>query len=232
MIRLFVETPFVLQLALRQEQAGVCAQLLDLAESGALELVVPLLALVEPLGTFRLRTNKHRERNNRWREEARDLARTDEPRYRSAAQALKEARLHMAEMDDEERRRLDAVIARTWKSARIALPSASTFQIAYELERKGQSGKGQTSIDALAIATILEDARAAPIEAKMAFYALDRRAVNTFIVTDLSAANVKLFSHPQPLASWLKSERVDLAVAADAPAAQEPDAIEPPTPEA
>jgi hypothetical protein len=205
-IRIFVETPFVLQLALRQEHAAFCTRLLDLADSGEIEIVVPLLALVEPLGTLRLRALKNIERNNRWRTEARDLARTNEPHYRQAAEALQDAGLHTAQMDDEERRNLNEVITRLWKSVRVALPSATTFQTAFELE----SAKGQTGIDALAIASILEDARSAPPDARMGFFALDQKAVNALIRPDLSAANVKLFLETKQLTGWLKSEKVDV----------------------
>jgi hypothetical protein len=211
-IRIFVETPFVLQLALRQEHAAICTRLLDLSDAGALELVVPLLALAEPLGTLRLRVSKNIERNNRWRAEARDLARTNEPHYRQAAQALQDAGLHTAQMDDEERRNLNEVIARLWRSVRVALPSATTFQTAFELEAKGQSARGQTGIDALAIATILEDARSAPPDTRMGFFALDRKAVNALIRADLSAANVKFFLETESLTGWLKSENVEVIV--------------------
>lgn len=215
MIRIFVETPFVLQLALRQEHSATCTRLLDLADAGEIELVVPLLALVEPLGTLRHRVSKNIERNNRWRGEAHDLARTNEPHYRQAAQALQDAGLHTAQMDDEERRNLNEVIARLWKSARVALPSATTFQTAFELEAKGQTGRDQTGIDALAIATILEDARLAPPEMRMGFFALDRKAVNALVRADLSAANVKFFLETESLAGWLRSEKVDLLGAPD-----------------
>jgi hypothetical protein len=221
-IRIFVETPFVLQLALRQEHGAVCTKLLTLADTGEIELVVPLLALVEPLGTLRVRASKNIERNNGWRAEARELARTNEPHYRRAAQALQDAGLFTAQMHDEERRNLNEVIARLWKSARVALPGATTFQTAFELEAKGQSGRGQTGLDALAIATILEDARSAPPDVKMGFFALDRRAVNALIREDLSAANVKFFLETESLTGWLKSEHVDVLDAADAPATAPP----------
>lgn len=74
MTRIYAEAPFVLQLALRQEHRAICEQLLKLAAAGTIVLALPLIGLIEPLSTVRLRANKRNDLNNNWREEARQLS--------------------------------------------------------------------------------------------------------------------------------------------------------------
>jgi predicted nucleic acid-binding protein len=48
----YVETNFVLELALLQEQQESCQQLLNLAESGRINLILPVFSLTEPYETL------------------------------------------------------------------------------------------------------------------------------------------------------------------------------------
>ncbi|ADI64614.1 hypothetical protein [Trichormus azollae] len=48
----YVETNFVLELALLQEQQESCQQLLNLAESGRINLILPAFSLTEPYETL------------------------------------------------------------------------------------------------------------------------------------------------------------------------------------
>lgn len=59
-MRVYVETNFVLELALEQEQHESCAKLLELAESKRVEIVVPAYSLVEPYETFERRRRKRK----------------------------------------------------------------------------------------------------------------------------------------------------------------------------
>ena len=47
-MRVYVETNFVLELVLGQEQAQACHEILALAESGLIDLVVPAFSILEP----------------------------------------------------------------------------------------------------------------------------------------------------------------------------------------
>ncbi len=55
----YVESNFVLELALLQEQYKSCQELLDLAESKKIRLIVPAFSLAEPYETL-IRNNKKR----------------------------------------------------------------------------------------------------------------------------------------------------------------------------
>lgn len=52
-MRVFVETNFILELAFRQEQSLACEQLLQLAESKALQLCIPAFCFIEPAEKLR-----------------------------------------------------------------------------------------------------------------------------------------------------------------------------------
>lgn len=57
----YVETNFVLEVALGQEQAEAAAEILNRAEGGEIELAIPYLSLVEPFSTV---TKRHRDRKH------------------------------------------------------------------------------------------------------------------------------------------------------------------------
>jgi predicted nucleic acid-binding protein len=58
-VNVYVETNFVLELALLQEQHGSCGDLLRLCEEGRIQLVIPAYSLAEPYETL---TRRHRQR--------------------------------------------------------------------------------------------------------------------------------------------------------------------------
>lgn len=158
-----------------------------------------MTALVEALTTARLRTNKRKELNNSWREEARQLSRTDDVAYKDAARALQEALLKTNEMVNDEREKLNTVIARVGTCAKILPPTVDQFADAYLLEAKGPS-----ELDALALACILEDARELDTATDRALLAFDRKAVETrkaaSVSQDLKSVDIKVFVTPDELA--------------------------------
>jgi len=169
---------------------------------------LPLVALIEALGTVRLRSNKRKELNNSWREEARQLARTAGTAYQDAARALQEALLKTAEMARGEHKNLNKVIARIGTCATILLPTIGQFADSYLIE-----AKGPTSLDALALACILEDARNLDASTGRALLAFDRKAVSAPITEDLKSADIKVFGTPDQLAPWLASSGITLTLA-------------------
>lgn len=60
-MNVYVETNFVLELALVQEQRGSCEEILDLTETGSVALVIPAYSLVEPYDTL---VRRHRQRKD------------------------------------------------------------------------------------------------------------------------------------------------------------------------
>lgn len=60
-MRVYVESNFVIERALLQEQWRSCERILELCESGGIRLVVPAYCLTEPYETL---TRRHRRRRN------------------------------------------------------------------------------------------------------------------------------------------------------------------------
>ena len=60
-MNVYVESNFVLELALVQEQSASCMEILRLGESGRIRLIIPGYCLTEPLDTI-LRRHKDRKR--------------------------------------------------------------------------------------------------------------------------------------------------------------------------
>ena len=60
-MNVYVESNFVLELALLQEQSRSCEEILGLAEDGRIQLVVPAYSLIEPYETL-IRTGMNRRR--------------------------------------------------------------------------------------------------------------------------------------------------------------------------
>lgn len=58
-MNVFVETNFVLELALDQEQRNSCLRLLELAEGGRIHLLIPAYSIIEPYETL---GRRHRDR--------------------------------------------------------------------------------------------------------------------------------------------------------------------------
>lgn len=205
MIRVYAESPFVLQLVLRQEHRATCDALVEIARVGTIELVLPVVAFIEPLGTLRLRASKRQESSNAWRAQARELARSDHQSDRQAAEALENAILSTAQMTDEERRRLDDVTAQVGSVARLLSPSVADFRRAYALEQKGATG-----VDALAMALIVSDATTHAVD-EHALLSLDEKSIPATITAELKASGMKVFTKPDELRSWLRSKSIELS---------------------
>jgi predicted nucleic acid-binding protein len=58
-VSVVVESNFVLELVLEQEQSASCIELLEMAEAGAIQLIVPAYSIMEPYETL---GRRHRDR--------------------------------------------------------------------------------------------------------------------------------------------------------------------------
>ena len=75
-MRVYVESNFVLELVLEQEQHLACREIVRLAEAGIIELVVPAFGLLEPYMTLHRRHREQEEATRTIQKHLRQLART------------------------------------------------------------------------------------------------------------------------------------------------------------
>jgi predicted nucleic acid-binding protein len=112
----YVETNFVLELALLQEQHSACEELLTLCEEGCIGIVLPALSYVEPFGTLFRRRAERNVIKQSLDQTLRELGRTA-----SLAQPVEDARTNLERLlvtsSEEEIQR--------WKSTRSRIAAAA-----------------------------------------------------------------------------------------------------------
>ena len=203
MITVYVECPFVLQLALKQEHAGPCERIASAAAVGAFEIALPIVALVEPLYVQRGDVNDRRRLASAWRAQANQLKRSNAVVHQDAVTAMEEALVKVAPIDDEDRMSIADTIARLSRVCRLLPLHERLFVEGFSIERR----MGLTSIDALAVAAILDEART--LSHDRAFLSLDKRSMASAI-PELKAAGVQMCGEPASLEAWLKARGVTL----------------------
>jgi predicted nucleic acid-binding protein len=148
-VNVYVESNFVLDLALLQEQHASCEDLLRLCEEGRIQLVIPAYSLAEPYETL---TRRHRQRKRMKTElddELRQLARTTT--YAHQLSGFQHLTALLIDSADEEAKRLESVCARLLQTAEV-IPLAASMLIA---ATQYQHTHGLSPQDALVYAAVL-----------------------------------------------------------------------------
>ena len=116
-MNVYVETNFVLELALLQEQSTSCENILRLCEENRVQLIVPAYSLAEPYETLTRRQKQRKRMKEEFDGELRQIARTatqaDRLRGFSDLTAL------LINVADEEAKRLEEVRARLMETADV-----------------------------------------------------------------------------------------------------------------
>ena len=113
-MNVYVESNFVLELALLQEQSNSCEDILSLAESGGIRLVVPAYSLIEPFETL-IRREKDR---------------------RGTGQELNNQIKQILRAAEEDKKRLKSVRSRLLQSACVIPMDASVLRDAEKHEQE------------------------------------------------------------------------------------------------
>lgn len=124
-MNVYVESNFVLELALQQEQSASCESILSLCETGQVRLVVPAFCLAEPHETVTRRHKQRRGTKTDLDKELQQLART----------ATNTAQLRgfdsitdlLVSSAEQERRNLSKVSARLLSAAELIPLDASVL---------------------------------------------------------------------------------------------------------
>jgi predicted nucleic acid-binding protein len=153
----YVESNFLLELALAQEQHAAAEQLLLRAEAGAVTLVVPAFALSEPFATVTHRAREQRKLHGAIREKVRDLSRS--PLHSRAVTNIRPVMEILLQLEHLETTRLTDVVARTLTSSTVVELTSGYFHAAL-VERERFSLSVQ---DAVVYACIMADARSRDI---------------------------------------------------------------------
>lgn len=159
-MRAYVESNFVLELALEREEAESCRNILNLCESGRLDVVIPTVALAEPfyalVGRAKTRTRVAEDLRLQLREVARG------PMTAGETQALAGAAAILIRSLDKERSGLRTALYRIAACAGIIPLNRETIRRAVALEQR----PGLPAPDALVLASValhLEESPAASV---------------------------------------------------------------------
>jgi predicted nucleic acid-binding protein len=107
---IYVESNFVLELAFRQEDCESCENILELAEAGKIELLVPAYCLGEAYERLVRRDRQRRDVHRKLSEELRELARSAP--YADAAANLNNLTGLLVESGEQEMSQLNGILGR------------------------------------------------------------------------------------------------------------------------
>jgi predicted nucleic acid-binding protein len=130
---LYVESNFVLELAFWREEQSVCQELLELATSQKIKLVLPAFSIGEPYEAWVRRAKQRRVLHEKLTAEIRELARS------KPYQQLSEEFLGITELltksGDEEKSSLDEVLDRILNVAEVCPIDLLTIRAAINLQK-------------------------------------------------------------------------------------------------
>lgn len=135
---IYVESNFVLELALLQEQHQSCQELLDLAEINKIRLILPAFSLAEPYETL-IRNNKKRQKLSEDLKKELSQLRRSRP-YQEQIRTFEDTTAFLVSSQQEQKQKLDAVIKKILKVCQIIpltaeiLTEAIKYQSEYNLE--------------------------------------------------------------------------------------------------
>ena len=154
-MKVYVESNFVLEIALRQEQHLSCEGIFRLCESAAIQLAIPSYSLIEPYETL-IRHHQQRKRiKTDLDNEFQQIARTAS--YSQRLQGFQDLTVLLIDSADEEVKGLERVCEQLLKIAKIIPLQAKTLAAAMHYQRKHDL-KPQ---DAVVYASVLEDLNSA-----------------------------------------------------------------------
>lgn len=149
----YVESNFVLELALHQEQATAARAILDRASRSEFLLAVPSLSLAEPFTTITQRRRGMRKLGGLIGDQSRDLSRST--LHREAVRDLAIVQSHLAGIAEQEVENLAGIVAEILSVCQIIPPDLASFTEARQLQRELDLAPE----DSMVLAAVLKDLR-------------------------------------------------------------------------
>lgn len=145
----YVESNFILELAYLQEQHESCTAIVELAEAGSIQLVLPAFSISEPYESFVRRYKERRALLDRLHREIRELSRSQA--YAAVREESTAITATFVRSLEEEKVRLDEITLRILRSAETIPTTGEVFARAIEFQR----GLIRAPQDAVVYASIL-----------------------------------------------------------------------------
>jgi predicted nucleic acid-binding protein len=145
----YVESNFVLERALQQEQSESCDAIVDLAAAGDILLVIPAFSLAEPHQTLRQKENARNKLLNDLRPQLSELGRSKP--YRGIPEDFSPLATILTRSADREREGLQLAIAGLLRTAEVIPLDGAVVASAGEL----QTDLRMSGQDAIVLASVL-----------------------------------------------------------------------------
>lgn len=203
MTTVYAETTFVLAYA-RRQGGSATEEIIRAAQEKKIELVVPVVALFEPLYHWRRRKADFEDRQGRMRGLANELVRADrqqKPLQHEAAAGLFEAAKKLARVVDEDRAAIATAIDTVESCAEVLQIPRGQFGRAAQNE-----GLVTGPADALVLTAVLDHALGRPGDGF--FLAIDTGFTETAAAARLKEAGVRVVDTTAVLAQELRARGV------------------------
>ena len=152
----YVESNVVLELAFLQEEYESCLELLRLAESQAMHLVLPAFSIGEPYEVWVRRSKQRRALRDQLRTAIRELSRSRP--YQASSHEFQELTNLLLRSGEEEKRRLDEALDKILRIAEVIPIGLSTIRSAIAFQRS----RSLAPQDSIVYASILADLAETP----------------------------------------------------------------------
>ncbi len=201
----YVETNFILELALRQEQHAACRNLLNLVAGhpGSLEIALPTYCVGEALEAWGRKRKERLEAHETALRTMDQVARSAPYRAKSKETRRRLNALIVSSTESQERE-LDRILEEVTRTARL-LPVTTTTPA--EAQRLRKSRSFRRSQDAMVYAAVLSDLGHRRGSGHACFVTRDRRDFHTNpdVRDDLRTAGCALLSRFPDALGWARS---------------------------
>jgi predicted nucleic acid-binding protein len=184
----YVESNFVLELAFLQEEYESCLELLGLAESQDIHLVLPAFSIGEPYEVWVRRSKQRRELRDQLSTAIRELSRSRP--YQASSHEFQELTNLLLRSGEEEKRRLDEALDRILRMAEVIPIGLNTIRAAITL----QKSRSLSPQDSIVYASILAHLAEAPEDLRCFITKNSKDFVNPDIENELGAHTCRLLT--------------------------------------
>lgn len=190
----YVETNFILELALEQKEALAAEDILKLAESGKIELVFPSFAISETFSSVMNTQSQRRRLRDEAEKTLKQLKQSiQSERHREVVSTLPPIFTLLIKLVDRELELLHMTVERLLHSGRSIETDISTFRQAMIYRQKFDI----ESQDSIIYASVIADLKRHPAKTQKCFLSRDRKAFSDDpeIRTELSTYNCRYISN-------------------------------------
>ncbi len=148
-MNVYVESNFVLEQALQQEQFESCQRLIDIAAAGSIRLVIPAFSLAEPHITIMHKANERLRLSTELKKQLSELGRSKP--YREASSSFNEITALLIRSAESERAGLERAMGGILKSAEVIPLDSDVFHQAGGI----QIALGMSVQDSIVLASVV-----------------------------------------------------------------------------